>query len=144
MKFPKLKHDIKIFPNIIESFREKRNRDKHETDILSFNVPSVNISDENNEYKLNIALPGFDKKDIDIKIQDNCLIISSEKTRKKEDNKNNFIRKEYSYSSFQRIFNLPESADENKIKAKMRNGILTLKIGKRKNYKSDNRIITVK
>jgi HSP20 family protein len=73
-----------------------------------------------------MAIPGCDKKDIEISLEKNLLTISC----KKEDSKQNFFRKEFSYNSFSRAFNLSESLDKDSIKSSMNNGVLTVEIGK--------------
>jgi len=122
--------DKPVFPNIIEKFFGKKITDtvaKYE-DVAT--VPSVNISDNQKSFEINIAVPGLKKKDIKIEVQDDCLVISSEKQYKNEEKSKNWIRKEYGYASFQRIFQLPENANPEKIKAKMKKGILQITVGK--------------
>ncbi len=112
-------------------------------DLFSVEIPSVNISDEKSTYRVDIPLPGFDKKDVNIEVQNGYLVISSEKKHEKEDKNKNWLRKEYSFSSFRRVLHLPTNADANNIKAKMKNGILTLKVNKKKDYESKNKMIIV-
>lgn len=89
-------------------------------------IPFVNISQTNDGVCLELAIPGYDKKDIEISIEKNLLTISC----KKEESKQIFTRKEFSYNSFSRSFSLEESLDKDSIKTSMNNGILTIEISK--------------
>ena len=106
-------------------------------------IPSVNIADADKAFEVNIALPGMDKKDIKIEIQNNCLVISSEKQYNSEEKDKNFMRREFGYASFQRMFELPENADADKVQANLKNGVLTLKVAKKANCNSDVKQIQI-
>lgn len=93
-------------------------------------LPSVNLSEVDNEIKVEMALPGFDKKDIKITLEDNNLTISNEVTDSKNETSDKYIHKEFNYSSFSRTFKLPSTVDIEKIESKMENGILIIKIPK--------------
>lgn len=126
------------FPNIIEKFFGKTH---HNEDISS--LPSVNITDENKAFEVNVALPGLEKKDVKVEIQDNCLIVSSEKEYENEEKDKNWMRREYAYASFKRVFELPESADHESVLAEMKNGVLAIKIAKKPGYESSKKIIDI-
>ena len=131
------------FPNVIEKFFGKKITDEALGDESVSLVPSVNISDKNKTYEVEVALPGVDKKDVNIEIRDNCLVISSEKEYENEEKDKNWVRREYGYASFRRMFELPESADPDKIKAKMKNGVLSISIAKKKGHESGKKKIAV-
>jgi HSP20 family protein len=128
------------FPKIIEKF----SWNKKDNDTSSSSIPSVNIADEDKAFEINVIVPGIDKKDLKLEVQDRCLIISSEKKFENNEENKNWIRKEYGYSMFQRIFKLPENADENKIFAELKNGILTIKVAKSEKFMDNKKLITVK
>jgi HSP20 family protein len=88
--------------------------------------PYANIIQKDNGVSLEMAIPGCDKKDIEISLEKNLLTISC----KKEESKQTFARKEFSYHSFTRSFNLSDSLDKDSIKSSMNNGILTIEITK--------------
>jgi len=100
-------------------------------------LPAVNIRESEDSYDVEMAAPGMKKEDFKIELDNNVLTISSEKTEEYEDNeKEKYSRKEFSYQSFQRSFNLPkEVVDEEKIKAHYRDGVLHLTIPKREEAK---------
>jgi len=95
-------------------------------------VPDVNVREDKDKYTIEVAAPGLDKKDFDVNIQNNVLTISSEKEAKDEDKEDSFLRREFSYSSFQRSFSLPETVKVEDIKAKHENGVLYVELPKKK------------
>lgn len=98
-------------------------------------VPSVNIKEGKEDYSIEIAAPGLDKKDFKVDLNNNILEISSEKEIKNEENNEKVMRREFRYASFKRSFTLPESVDSEKIKANYNNGILRIEIPKKKEAK---------
>ncbi|HPJ55654.1 MAG TPA: Hsp20/alpha crystallin family protein [Bacteroidales bacterium] len=136
--------DIKPkFPNIVEKFLGKKITDDAVHNVEVATVPSVNIADENKAFEVSVALPGLDKKDVKIEIQNDCLIISSEKKYEKEEKNKNWMRREYGYASFQRMFQLPVSADQDKVQAEMKNGVLSIKVAKKKDYIENKKQIAI-
>ncbi len=93
------------------------------------NVPAVNVSETEKEFKLTIAAPGLEKKDFKVDAYDDMLTISAEKEVKEEKN-DRFNRREYNYSSWSRSFTLPENCDAGKINAEYKNGELKIVIPK--------------
>lgn len=95
-------------------------------------LPSVNIKDDVNSIKLEMAAPGLTKDDFNIELDNNLLTISSEKKEEKQDGEDGkYSRKEFSYQSFSRTFSIPDSADSEKISANYENGILNITIPKK-------------
>lgn len=98
--------------------------------------PAVNVKEDADGFYLALAAPGYGKEDIEIKIDDNVLTISSEKkedTTAKEGEK--FTRKEFKYAAFKRTFTLPDTVDAAKIGANYENGILNISIPKKEEAK---------
>ena len=99
-------------------------------------LPSVNIKENENEYMLEVAAPGFEKEDFKIEQHNDLLTISSEKKIEKENKDGErFTKREFSYQSFSRSFTLPQTADGEKISANYDKGILTVSIPKREEAK---------
>jgi HSP20 family protein len=95
------------------------------------NVPAVNVSETDKEFRLCVAAPGMDKKDFRVEAFDNMLTISAEKEKEEKEEKNGrFNRREYNYSSWTRSFTLPENCDATKIDANYLNGELKIMIPK--------------
>jgi len=94
-------------------------------------LPAVNIVEGNDDFIIEVAAPGLDKKDFKIDLENNQLTISSEKEDRTEEKNERMIRKEFRYSSFSRSFTLPETVENDKIKAKHKDGILYVSIPKK-------------
>lgn len=95
------------------------------------NVPSVNINETEKEFKIEMAAPGLERKDFKVEVENGVLSISSEKERESKEEKKNYTRKEYSYSSFSRSFTLPGNSLPEKINAKYDNGVLNISLPKK-------------
>ena len=85
---------------------------------LKHTLPAVNIKENKNEFKIEFASPGFTKKDFKIDLDEDVLTISAEKEKEKNEESDNFTRKEFSYNSFSRSFTLPKTVNAEKIDAK--------------------------
>jgi HSP20 family protein len=94
-------------------------------------VPPANIRESDKDFKVELSAPGFKKEDFKIDVDDSTLTVSSEKEEKTKEDEKNFRRREFSYSSFSRSFQLPENIDENNISAKYDNGVLELTVPKK-------------
>jgi HSP20 family protein len=95
-------------------------------------TPAVNVREEDKNYILDLAIPGVDKKDLKIEINEDVLTISSEMKNESEENRDGYSRKEFSYSSFSRSFNIPENVNREKIEASYKDGILSVALPKQK------------
>jgi len=91
-------------------------------------VPKVNIVQNEDWTELRIALPGLNKKDIDIQVENNVLKISSSKEEKELKKDSSILLKEFDYSNFQLEYKLTDDVNTEKIEAKYKNGILTIKL----------------
>ena len=96
--------------------------------------PGANVFETKDNYRLELTVPGLQKKDISIQLENRVLTVSANKeTKLAEGEKLN--RREYNFSKFKRSFNLPDTIDTTDVKAAYRNGILIIKLGKKE--KSD-------
>ena len=89
-------------------------------------LPAVDVKETDANYLMEVELPGLTEKDVEVKLDNSLLTISSSKSEKKEEKKNGYILRERSASQFSRSFVLPESIDREKIGAEFKNGILHL------------------
>jgi len=95
------------------------------------NVPAVNVSETDKEFKLFFAVPGFKKSDFKIEFFDGMLTISAEKEKEEyEEKAGRFNRREYNFTSWSRSFTLPEDLNTGKIEAKYENGELKIMLPK--------------
>lgn len=88
--------------------------------------PTLDISSSDNDYTISVEVPGVEEKDVKIEVANNNLTISGDKKQQKEEKDKNFYRVERSYGSFRRVLSLPNDADQEKIKASFKKGVLTL------------------
>ena len=88
--------------------------------------PRAKVKDNETNYTITVALPGFKKEDVDIKVEDDELIISSD------------VEKDEYKKSFENKYSMPEDADKENIVATMEDGILTVVIGKYKEIPKTN------
>jgi len=100
-------------------------------------LPSVNIRETADEYLVEVAAPGMKKEDFQIELDNNALVIKNEVKQESESEEGEvFTRKEFSYQSFQRSFNLNSRVvDDNNIKATYQDGILRLNLPKKEEAK---------
>lgn len=103
----------------------------------SASLPAVNIKETEESFHVELAAPGMKKDDFKIELENNVLRISSEQKEQHEekDEKGKYSRREFSYQSFQRTFNLPNTIESNSIKAKYEEGILVIDLPKREEAK---------
>jgi HSP20 family protein len=94
-------------------------------------LPAVNVSETDQEFHLELTVPGFSKDEINLAIEDDSLTISGEKKAETEETEKKYTRKEFSYQNFKRTFNLPENVDQEKIEARFENGILFIGLPKK-------------
>ncbi len=97
----------------------------------SISTPAVNVIEESNEFCIDVAAPGLGRKDFKINLNEDLLTISSEKKVEKDESKNKFMRREFSYNSFKRSFQLPDSVEQENISATHKEGILTIHLPKK-------------
>ncbi|WP_214070497.1 Hsp20/alpha crystallin family protein [Mucilaginibacter sp. dw_454] len=107
-------------------------------------VPAVNIAESDAQFEIDLAIPGLNKEDIKINLDKNVLSVSADKKTETIDENKKFTKREYSFNTFSRSFNLPESADHSKIDADYVNGVLKLTIAKKEEAKFQTREIAVK
>ena len=129
-----------VFPSLMNEFFNEDFR----MNLINRNhsIPSVNSVENNESFEIDLAVPGMKKDDFTIELNDKVLVISSEKTNSVEND--NMRLNEFNYSSFQRSFRVPESVELDKIKANYKNGILKIKLPKKKNsITKPNRVIDI-
>ncbi|WP_191859535.1 Hsp20/alpha crystallin family protein [Hanstruepera ponticola] len=98
-------------------------------------LPAVNIKEDNENYFLEVAVPGMKKDDFDLEIDNDILSISAETKSENETKQDTYTRREFGYASFKRTFTLPDTVETDKIKAKYEDGILNIHIPKREEAK---------
>lgn len=95
------------------------------------NVPQANIYEAGDEYKIEMALPGIAKKDININYENGLLKVSVENEK---ESGAGYDRHEFNYHGTERVFKTGETVDTDHISAKLENGVLTLSLPKKEAY----------
>ncbi|MEX0646442.1 MAG: Hsp20/alpha crystallin family protein [Balneolaceae bacterium] len=93
-------------------------------------TPGIDVSETEKQFIVDVELPGMEKKDIDLNIENNRLTISGERKFEKEENNKQYHRVESHYGSFSRTLQLPESVNPDSVKASYKDGILNISIDK--------------
>ena len=94
-------------------------------------TPAVDVKEEETRYLMEVELPGLTEKDIELKVEDNILTLSSKKEESKEEKKNGYLLRERRSAEFCRTFVLPQDADRAELKAEFKNGLLVVDIPKK-------------
>lgn len=130
MRYTRPRQEIanKRFSDIIDEFFN----DAVSTNRDSF-VPSIDISETDDQFLIVAELPGMKKEDINIDLENGRLSISGERTFKNQDNGKTYHRVETQYGSFNRSFQLPDYVDEDSINANYNDGLLNITINKAEN-----------
>ncbi len=97
--------------------------------------PAIDIADKDDKLVLTAELPGMQKSDVKIDLQDNVLTIEGEKRYKNEENKANYYRCERAYGKFSRSFTLPLKIDTAAVTAEFKDGVLTITMPKTEDAK---------
>ena len=98
--------------------------------------PALNIKETDKAFEIELAAPGFSKKDFEVTISDGCLNISAEKSDSKEEKDENYTLKEFSYNSFEKSLQLPDYIQDEDVKAKYKDGILSFNLVKKEEVKA--------
>jgi len=98
--------------------------------------PAVDIYETDNEIMVQAELPGVDRKDIALQLENNVLTLKGDRRFEKETNQENYHRIERSYGGFSRAFTIPTVVDEDKIRADYRDGILKIALPKKEQVKA--------
>lgn len=133
-----------MFPSIFNDFFDRDLFDLTNTSFMNSTLPAVNIKESKDDYLVEVAAPGMNKEDFKVELENNFLVISSEKEDKKEEESREFTRREFSYQSFKRSFSLPKTIEEGQIEATYSDGVLKIKLPKREEAKEKpKRLISI-
>ncbi|OED42623.1 heat-shock protein [Flavobacteriaceae bacterium (ex Bugula neritina AB1)] len=99
-------------------------------------LPAMNVKENKDDFEIELAVPGFSKKDIEVTMEDDVLHICAKQSKEEVEEDENYTRREFSYSSFDRKLQLPGSINQNeKVKATYKNGLLSLSLAKKEEAK---------
>lgn len=95
------------------------------------NSPATNVFETENEFKIQIQLPGFSKENLNINFQNNVLTIKVEKENTEKQEEYKYVHREFEAYNFEKQFRVPKAVDSEKINAKFENGILNILLPKK-------------
>lgn len=140
---PLVKSNSSLFPAFPRLFDDFLTRDVFDwmntrLPMVNGTIPAVNIKEDGDGFTVEMAVPGMNKEDFKINLENEVLTISAErKTENEEKEGERYTRREFSYESFQRSFHLPKSTvDYEQIRAKYDSGVLSIRIPKREEAKA--------
>jgi HSP20 family protein len=107
-------------------------------------APAVDVTEDDNAYKIMAEMPGLEEKDIELSISGDMLTLKGEKRQEKEEKNKNRYLSERTYGSFQRCFSLPNSVARDKIRAELQNGVLAGTLPKKAEAQKPEKKIEVK
>jgi HSP20 family protein len=107
-------------------------------------APTCNVSETAEEYRIDAELPGVKQEDFELKVNDGVLTLRGESSEEKEEKGKKYHRVESSYGSFMRSFTLPADADEGKVAAEYKDGMLKVRIPRTAPKGSTARTVEIK
>lgn len=107
-------------------------------------LPAVDFREEEDAYVLDAEVPGLEKDDLQIEVQDNAITLKGERKHEHEEKKEGYHRVERSYGRFERSFEVPGGFDGGKVEAKLENGVLHVTLPKREEAKPKHITVNVK
>ena len=119
---------LPVFGSLFDDIFTRSFADEYES-ATSISRPAVNINETANSFQVEVAAPGFDKKDFKVEVDNKQLIISGNMAVDKTD-KVHYTKQEFVHASFKRRFTLPDTVKESKITGEYVNGILKLTLPK--------------
>lgn len=128
----------------LDGFLDSLLNDSPVANNYGMNFPAVNIVETNDDYQVELNVPGRKKDDFKITVDKNVLTISFEKKEESKDENKKFIKREFTTQSFKRSFTLDEKINADDIDAKYEDGLLLLTLPKKEEVKALPKEIAVK
>lgn len=133
-------------PNVFDELFNEDWLENNRLTNIGKNIPAVNVKEDHDNFKLEVAAPGMNKEDFHLELDNDVLSISSEvkEEHESENKEEKFTRREFSYHSFKRSFTLPDTVEASKIVASYEDGVLKINLPKREEAKVEpKRLIEV-
>lgn len=118
-------HTSGFWPSLYEPFRSMGTR------LAEWVAPASEASTNGDGYRIAMELPGVAEKDIEVHVDDGVVTVKGEKSASREEKGETWYFSERQYGSFSRSFRLPPDADEGKVKADLKDGVLTVTVARR-------------
>ena len=130
-------HTSGLWPSLADPFRNFGSR------LAEWVAPASEASGNDNSYHISIELPGVEEKDITLSAENGVVSLKGEKKTEREEKGETWFFSERQYGSFSRSFRLPPDADEDKVKADLKNGVLTITVPKMREEPKANRQVKI-
>ena len=128
LKFDPL-YNSKSIGDFMDNFFNRSISDMVGTD-FTLSYPSVNVIENESAFILELAAPGLEKTDFDIKVENDSLVISAKKEKVEETRDGKYSRREFNYSEFKRSFSIPDTINKESVAAQYENGVLKINLNK--------------
>ncbi len=123
-------------PKMIDELVSANHPSEFSKFVKDFNAPAYNVKENDENYIVELAVPGFNKNDFNIEVHEGKMTISSELEESENTEKDGYTYREFKKESFSRLFVLPEGkVDEEKVNAVYENGVLTITLSKKEEAK---------
>ena len=130
-------HTSGLWPSLADPFRNFGSR------LAEWVAPASEASGNDNSYHISIELPGVEEKDITLSAENGVVSLKGEKKTEREEKGETWFFSERQYGSFSRSFRLPPDADEEKVKADLKHGVLTITVPKMTEEPKSNRQVKI-
>ena len=117
-------------PNALFDWNKTLDNFFTDTPVWRGRTPAVDVRENENEFLLEVELPGLTENDIELKVEENLMTLSSKQEENGEEKKFDYVIQERRSTEFNRSFVLPKDVDRDKIKAEFKNGLLTVTVAK--------------
>ena len=117
---------------------------KFSSEFYEKSMIEIDIKEKKNSYQIQADLPGIEKNDIKVQIENGSLKITGERKTELEEKDENYLRSEKYYGKLERVLTLPENADGENMKAEYKNGVLHLNIPKKESKVTTGKVIEIK
>jgi HSP20 family protein len=107
-------------------------------------MPAVDVAETDKAYEIAAELPGMEERNIEVKLANGILSIKGEKQEETEEKDKNYYRRERSFGSFERNFQIPDAVEADKIEASFKNGVLSVTLPKKAEAQRQAKTIEVK
>lgn len=143
VKFPAIPKTNPFFNGFFDELFDRSIGDFIGSDVSMPHRPAANILETEDNFKIELLAPGFEKSDFKIAVDGDYLTISAEKKSETSETKEKFTRREFHFANFKRTFTLPKTVKHDEVSANFENGVLNLSIPKREEAKKITRNIEV-
>lgn len=144
MKLIKRHNELPLFDQFFDGFFRDEPLQWMNRNPLNQAREMVNISENEDQFEIELMAPGYRKEDLHIEVEGELLTLRAERKNQEEKSERNYLRREFQIGSFERQFRLPEDKiDSEKIEARFEDGVLLVSLPKKAEVKKASRLIEI-